>query len=106
MAGHEVDDLRRNLLGRAHEIAFVFPIFVVDDDNHAPVADVANGVVDGRYGHTKVMLTESPKLINRSVVSSPWSLVIARDFKDRKSTRLNSSHSQTSYAVFCLKKKR
>src|SRR5688572_31874105 len=25
---------------------------------------------------------------------------------DRKSTRLNSSHSQTSYAVFCLKKKR
>src|SRR5438270_6588639 len=26
--------------------------------------------------------------------------------KDRKSTRLNSSHSQTSYAVFCLKKKR
>src|SRR2546430_8599824 len=26
--------------------------------------------------------------------------------KDRKSTRLNSSHSQISYAVFCLKKKR
>src|SRR5688572_32647412 len=25
---------------------------------------------------------------------------------DRKSTRLNSSHSQYSYAVFCLKKKR
>src|SRR2546430_14365219 len=26
--------------------------------------------------------------------------------QDRKSTRLNSSHSQISYAVFCLKKKR
>src|SRR6516165_11854306 len=26
--------------------------------------------------------------------------------RDRKSTRLNSSHSQTSYAVFCVKKKR
>src|SRR2546428_9058387 len=25
-------------------------------------------------------------------------------FKDRKSTRLNSSHDQISYAVFCLKK--
>src|SRR5688572_32278453 len=25
--------------------------------------------------------------------------------RDRKSTRLNSSHSQISYAVFCLKKK-
>src|SRR2546430_11410529 len=36
--------------------------------------------------------------------------VVHRDIKpenilDRKSTRLNSSHSQISYAVFCLKKK-
>src|SRR2546427_7456808 len=29
----------------------------------------------------------------------------AQQAKDRKSTRLNSSHSQISYAVFCLKKK-
>src|SRR2546427_2783647 len=28
------------------------------------------------------------------------------DAEDRKSTRLNSSHSQISYAVFCLKKKK
>src|SRR2546430_9810807 len=28
------------------------------------------------------------------------------DIEDRKSTRLNSSHSQISYAVFCLKKKK
>src|SRR2546430_3010987 len=28
------------------------------------------------------------------------------DSEDRKSTRLNSSHSQISYAVFCLKKKK
>src|SRR2546430_13120153 len=28
------------------------------------------------------------------------------DTQDRKSTRLNSSHSQISYAVFCLKKKK
>src|SRR5688572_31528159 len=33
-------------------------------------------------------------------------LVLARDEPDRKSTRLNSSHSQISYAVFCLKKKK
>src|SRR2546427_7622407 len=31
-------------------------------------------------------------------------LVVVRG--DRKSTRLNSSHSQISYAVFCLKKKK
>src|SRR2546430_5196437 len=29
-----------------------------------------------------------------------------REHRDRKSTRLNSSHSQISYAVFCLKKKK
>src|SRR2546430_12170112 len=31
---------------------------------------------------------------------------VARNRVDRKSTRLNSSHSQISYAVFCLKKKK
>src|SRR2546430_11884982 len=30
----------------------------------------------------------------------------SREGGDRKSTRLNSSHSQISYAVFCLKKKK
>src|SRR6266478_9381170 len=33
-------------------------------------------------------------------------LVAGRVREDRKSTRLNSSHSQISYAVFCLKKKK
>src|SRR5688572_30887124 len=32
--------------------------------------------------------------------------LIDADHLDRKSTRLNSSHSQISYAVFCLKKKK
>src|SRR2546430_13070917 len=31
---------------------------------------------------------------------------LQRASRDRKSTRLNSSHSQISYAVFCLKKKK
>src|SRR5688572_31045104 len=33
-------------------------------------------------------------------------LCVVRHRLDRKSTRLNSSHSQISYAVFCLKKKK
>src|SRR2546430_5438568 len=32
--------------------------------------------------------------------------LLALGLGDRKSTRLNSSHSQISYAVFCLKKKK
>src|SRR2546430_11071243 len=43
-----------------------------------------------------VVLLEYPKLeIARGLAA-----------RDRKSTRLNSSHSQISYAVFCLKKKK
>src|SRR5438270_11752493 len=37
---------------------------------------------------------------------SAWSRNRPRCRPDRKSTRLNSSHSQISYAVFCLKKKK
>src|SRR4051794_41288849 len=33
-------------------------------------------------------------------------IVDPKDFRDRKSTRLNSSHPSISYAVFCLKKKK
>src|SRR5688572_31362857 len=33
-------------------------------------------------------------------------LQVTLNSEDRKSTRLNSSHSQISYAVFCLKKKK
>src|SRR3712207_7991386 len=32
--------------------------------------------------------------------------VLAEELADRKSTRLNSSHANISYAVFCLKKKK
>src|SRR5688572_31400822 len=35
-----------------------------------------------------------------------WGLGGGLTAQDRKSTRLNSSHSQISYAVFCLKKKK
>src|SRR5438132_8867084 len=41
-------------------------------------------------------------------LTTAWKLVFRvsrRDSQDRKSTRLNSSHTVISYAVFCLKKK-
>src|SRR5688572_32275945 len=40
------------------------------------------------------------------IVAPKIRLLAAIDELDRKSTRLNSSHSQISYAVFCLKKKK
>src|SRR5436309_14427715 len=43
----------------------------------------------------------SPLFWKRATATKPFWLV-----KDRKSTRLNSSHVKISYAVFCLKKKK
>src|SRR2546430_11435516 len=40
------------------------------------------------------------------VAALPVALLAAVVMIDRKSTRLNSSHSQISYAVFCFKKKK
>src|SRR2546430_8943827 len=48
---------------------------------------------------------------NTQTVCYNFGLYVGKRYKsrkniDRKSTRLNSSHSQISYAVFCLKKKK
>src|SRR2546421_9316452 len=51
--------------------------------------------------------TTSPSATPREVPVRPTRIPWARKIRriDRKSTRLNSSHDQISYAVFCLKKK-
>src|SRR2546430_10042762 len=51
------------------------------------------------YADTKGVIREERTRLAGNV------LVWERGGVDRKSTRLNSSHSQISYAVFCLKKK-
>src|SRR2546422_2932684 len=42
----------------------------------------------------------------RGCMASPKTLFARERARDRKSTRLNSSHGYISYAVFCLKKKK
>src|SRR5437868_13766222 len=44
--------------------------------------------------------------IDAIIVATPAGSHFALASKDRKSTRLNSSHVSISYAVFCLKKKK
>src|SRR2546430_6187563 len=63
-----------------------------------PVADVVPAVATVSRAALFGSMRNSLKILGDIV--SP---VI--DTEDRKSTRLNSSHSQISYAVFCLKKK-
>src|SRR2546430_12619888 len=49
-------------------------------------------------------LAKEPVEVFIAILLSEWGFLRALA-RDRKSTRLNSSHSQISYAVFCLKKK-
>src|SRR2546429_2277028 len=51
------------------------------------------------YRMTPALLRRTRLLLNTAVVA------LLLPAKDRKSTRLNSSHGYISYAVFCLKKK-
>src|SRR5438034_3804779 len=54
-------------------------------------------------------LGKQQKNVNDSKKWTPPGPILSqsgKDFVDRKSTRLNSSHTVISYAVFCLKKKR
>src|SRR3712207_8805724 len=46
----------------------------------------------------------APAPVTQSGVATPPSSPTAGTEEDRKSTRLNSSHANISYAVFCLKK--
>src|SRR5688572_32478742 len=58
------------------------------------------GVVDQHRLHPVGIEAESVERSGQPLAG------IEGELLDRKSTRLNSSHSQISYAVFCLKKKK
>src|SRR5438874_10285639 len=59
------------------------------------------GVVDElALAQLEALGLAAARLLDRLAAASP------RASRDRKSTRLNSSHVEISYAVFCLKKKK
>src|SRR5690349_23799467 len=55
------------------------------------------------FGHDQGLVNQQGEQVEDLEASH---VAAAGDRLDRKSTRLNSSHVETSYAVFCLKKKR
>src|SRR3990167_2343809 len=67
------------------------------------ISDWAAAAIDGaaKAGRAKVWVffTDKGFFDDRGMMAE-----MAQKNTDRKSTRLNSSHSQISYAVFCLKK--
>src|SRR3712207_7233528 len=64
-----------------------------------------------RYGKWKKYLVAGSILVAvgfglLATIDHATNMVVLGVFLDRKSTRLNSSHANISYAVFCLKKKK
>src|SRR3712207_7755801 len=59
---------------------------------------------DARHDRVPREVPLEERLVDRAVLDADDTL--ARLHLDRKSTRLNSSHANISYAVFCLKKKK
>src|SRR5215212_5216580 len=68
--GHEINDLGRDLLGSADQIALILAIFVVDDDDHPAVAYVGNGFLNGRNSHAVILTTKTRRHKVLSFVSS------------------------------------
>src|SRR3712207_6851167 len=62
----------------------------------------ARGQHPGRAGRQEDAMSAAILALGMSHKTAPLAL---RERLDRKSTRLNSSHANISYAVFCLKKK-
>src|SRR2546427_839775 len=59
----------------------------------------------GEKGKVRAFETPPPRGgVKTVIIADPGEAMLAAG--DRKSTRLKSSHSQNSYAVFCLKKKK
>src|SRR3712207_8777194 len=67
------------------------------------IATQANARKNGREAELEEALDRFTEEWNRG---TPDRARFEKEYLDRKSTRLNSSHANISYAVFCLKKKK
>src|SRR5438477_5452278 len=80
----------------------LFPYTTLFRSHHMRIATVeaAGDVRRRQMRHQRLVVAERPASVGLAHVGVEIDLR-----RDRKSTRLNSSHMSISYAVFCLKKK-
>src|SRR3712207_8077459 len=89
-----------------------YPMFIFFNDPATPeiytlsLHDALPISARAEWGQTPLLSFTDPdsSSTGRSMVYSLYSIAAGKP-PDRKSTRLNSSHANISYAVFCLKKK-
>src|SRR2546427_2866735 len=96
------------LHGGAPRISFVVVVCTAPTFSFFFFNDTATTEIYTLSLHDALPISCFPKvfLANAAILSTGVSSVSQSPIIDRKSTRLNSSHSQISYAVFCLKKKK
>src|SRR5438034_4828536 len=90
--------------GRWARLPFIFysSIFIGNRAQELGMDLGATAYLDAKHVPPDQIAKEIDALVNR-VVGTEYRETLAQD---RKSTRLNSSHTVISYAVFCLKKKK
>src|SRR3712207_8041747 len=79
------------------------PVALVDDDAALHLLRVEE---EGYVARVALLVAEAGLVDADDVVAGLLELDGEEEGRDRKSTRLNSSHANISYAVFCLKKKK
>src|SRR2546427_7525571 len=67
-------------------------------------SETLDAIVGARGWHA--LVAPDSKTNTSAMSATEFVFIVPFEKVDRKSTRLNSSHSQISYAVFCLKKKK
>src|SRR3712207_7307668 len=84
----------------------LFPYTTLFRSGRLPVLDGAVEALAALGHRLAVLLQHGPQVLARVVLQRLEHLAELHRRGDRKSTRLNSSHANISYAVFCLKKKK
>src|SRR5205085_1035979 len=107
-------DAQKNILG-LDEAKRALAQLEQDIRSHSASNKAALAISEEKRNKARLAMNQAEENIKKMTITAPIDgLVVIEGNRDsmggwsldRKSTRLNSSHSQISYAVFCLKKKK
>ena len=68
--GHEIDDFRRHRRRRDNEIAFIFAVFVIDQDKHAAGAGLFDDLIDRSHAVARLVKADDVPVRNHAVSCS------------------------------------
>ena len=103
-----VNDLLYHLPARYEDISDIQSVGGLEKGQEAVVYGQLSGLKTRKAWKSKKPIAEGYVEDGSAKMRIMWfnQPYLAKMYVDRKSTRLNSSHDQISYAVFCLKKKK